>query len=81
MSVSDISGKCIANLDYEKITHEGPVFPGDTLYARTEILSKRESRSKPELGIVYVETRMYNQNGEKVLTLRRHILVPKQRQK
>ena len=77
MTVSEISGKAIANLDYEKITHDGPVFIGDTIYAETEILDKRESKSKPDRGIVYVETKAYNQKGEKVLTLRRHVLIPK----
>lgn len=77
MTVSEISGKAIANLDYERITHDRPVFIGDTIYAETEILEKRESKSKPDRGIVYVETRAYNQDGNKVLTLRRHVLIPK----
>ena len=77
MTVSEISGQAIANLDYEKITHDGPVFIGDTLYAETEILDVRESKSKPDRGVVYVETRAYNQNHMKVLTLRRHVLIPK----
>ena len=77
MSVSEISGKAIANLDYEKISHDGPVFIGDTITAETEILSVRESKSKPDRGIVYVETRAYNQKNEKILTLRRHVLIPK----
>jgi acyl dehydratase len=77
MSVSEISGKALANLDYEKITHDGPVFIDDTLYAETEILDVRESKSKPNRGIIYVETRAFNQKDEKVLTLRRHVLVPK----
>ena len=77
MSVCDISGKAIANLDYEKITHNGPVFIGDTINAETEILEKNLSRTKNDRGIIYVETRAYNQNNEKILTLRRHILIPK----
>ena len=77
LSVRDISGKAIANLDYEKITHDRPVFIGNTIYAETEILDKRESKSKPDRGIVYVETRAFNQNNEKVLTFRRHVLIPK----
>ena len=77
MSVADISGKAIANLDYEKITHDGPVFIGDTLYAQTEILEKRESKDKPDRGVVYVETKAFNQRVQLVLTLRRHVLVPK----
>lgn len=76
-SVPDISGKAIANLDYELIKHDGPVFIGDTLRAETEILDLRESNSKPDRGIIYVETRAFNQNDKKVLTLRRHVLVPK----
>jgi acyl dehydratase len=79
MTVSDISGMAIANLDYEKITHDRPVFIGDTIYAETEILEVRESLSKPDRGVIYVETKAYNQNKENVLTLRRHILVPKKR--
>jgi acyl dehydratase len=77
MTVSEISGKAIANLDYEKITHDRPVFIGDTLYAETEILNVRESKSKHDRGIIYVETKAFNQNNEKVLTYRRHVLIPK----
>ena len=75
MSVSDISGKAIANLDYENITHDGPVFIGDTIYAETEILETHESKTKLDRGIIYVETKAFNQNGEKVLTFRRHALI------
>ena len=77
MSVADTSGKAIANLEYEKITHDGPVFIGDTIYAESEVLDVKESTSKPDRGIVYVVTRAFNQNGEKVLTLYRRFLVPK----
>jgi acyl dehydratase len=77
MSVSDVSERCIANLDYENIAHHGPVFNGDTIYSETEVLEVRESKSKPDRGIVYVETRAYNQKGEKVLSFRRHVLIPK----
>ena len=77
MTVSDISGMAIANLNYEKISHNGPVFIGDTLYAQTEILEKHESKSKLDRGIIYVETKAFNQNDQLVLTLRRHVLVPK----
>jgi acyl dehydratase len=76
MSVPDISGRAIANLDYEAVRHEGPVFVGDTLRAETEILAARPSASDPGRGVVLVETRAFNQRGERVLTLRRHILVP-----
>ena len=77
MSVRDISGKAIANLEYERITHDGPVFQGDTIYAESEILEVRESNSRPDRGIVYLESRAFNQRGEQVLTLRRRFLVPK----
>lgn len=77
MSVPDTSGKAIANLEYERIRHEGPVFHGDTIYAESEILEVRESRSKSDRGIVYMESRGHNQRGELVLTLRRRFLVPK----
>jgi len=77
LTVRDISGKAIANLDYEKVIHEDPVFIGDTIHAETEIINVKESRSKSDRGIIYVETRAYNQNQEKILTFRRHILIPK----
>lgn len=77
MTVPDISGKAIANLDYEKIEHLAPTFIGDTLYARSIILETRPSRSKPDRGIVYVETTGYNQNGTEVIRFRRHVLVKK----
>ncbi len=77
MSVADTSGKAIANLEYERITHDAPVFIGDTIYAESEVLDVRESRSKTDRGIVYIVTRAFNQNGERVLTLYRRFLVPK----
>ena len=77
MSVGDTSGKAIANLEYERITHDGPVFQGDTIYAESEILEVRASRSKSDMGVVYMESRAFNQDGQKVLTLRRRFLVPK----
>jgi acyl dehydratase len=77
MSVRDTSGKAIANLEYEKITHDGPVFEGDTIYGESEILEVRESRSRPDRGIVYIESRGINQREEQVLTLRRRFLVNK----
>ena len=75
MTVPDISGKAIANLDYEKIEHLAPSFIGDTLYARTEILDARPSRTKADRGIVFVETTGYNQDGKDVIRFRRHVLV------
>lgn len=78
MTVPDISGKAIANLDYENIKHLAPVFIGDTLYVRTKVLDKRESNSKHDRGIIYVETIASNQKGIDVLSFRRHVLVKKQ---
>jgi acyl dehydratase len=77
MSVSDTSGKTIANLGYESVVFERPMFAGDSLYAESEVLEKRESASKPDRGIVAIETRGYNQKKERVIVLRRRYLTPK----
>lgn len=77
MTVPDISGKAIANLGYENVKHLAPTFIGDTLYARTRVISKRESASKPDRGIVYVETIGFNQRGEDVISFRRNVLIKK----
>ena len=77
ITVPDVSGKAIANLDYEDIKHLSPVYIGDTIYVRTKILDKRESKSKNDRGIIYVESIAYNQNGVDVLSFRRHVLVKK----
>lgn len=77
MTVNDISGAAIAMLEYENITHVNPTFRGDTLYAHTEILEKRESKSKDDRGIVYVETIVTNQREEVVMKYRRRLLIPK----
>lgn len=77
MSVPEISGAAIANLEYEKVVHNGPVFIGDTIQAETEILDVVESRSKNDRGIIYVETNGFNQNNVRVITLRRRVLLPK----
>jgi acyl dehydratase len=77
MTVSDISGMAIANLGYERISHDRPVFINDTLYAVTRIIDKQESKPKSDQGVIYVETKAYNQNKKRILTLRRHVLVPK----
>jgi acyl dehydratase len=77
LSVSDTSGRTIANLGYESVIFERPMFAGDSLYAESEVLEKRESASKPDRGIVAIETRGYNQNRERVIVLRRRYLAPK----
>lgn len=75
MTVPDISGKAIANLEYEHVKHDGPVFIGDTISAQTTVLDVYLT-SKGNRGIVYVETTAYNQRDEKVLTFRRKVLIP-----
>jgi acyl dehydratase len=77
MTVPDISGKAIANLEYEKINHLAPVFLNDTIHAKTIVLDKRESNSKKDRGIIYVETIAYNQNNDAVLSFKRKVLIPK----
>ena len=77
MSVPDVSGAAIANLEIESLQHKMPTFHGDTIYAVTKVLDKVESKSKPDRGVVAVETRGYNQRGEEVCYFRRKVLVPK----
>ena len=78
MSVPDISGKAIANLEIESLRHVAPTFHGDTLYGETRVLDKWESTSKDDRGVVYVETIGYNQDGKVVCIFRRKVMVPKQ---
>jgi acyl dehydratase len=75
LTVPDVSGRAIANLGYENIEHLNPVFIGDTLYAKTTVISTRESKSKSDRGIIYVETIVNNQNGDSVLKFRRNVLI------
>ncbi len=77
MSVSDVSGKAIANLATEQLSHPAPVFHGDTLFVESEVLEKKESRSKPDRGTVKVHTRVRNQDGVLVAEFRRLVLVPR----
>lgn len=77
ITVPDISGKAIANLNYENIEHLAPVFINDTIYARTEILEVKESKTKKDRGIIYVETTAFNQNNVDVLKFRRKVLIKK----
>jgi len=76
MTVADVSGRAIANLEYESVKHLAPTWHGDTLYAETEVLEKRDSESKADRGIVYVETRVRNQREELVMSFRRRVLIP-----
>jgi len=76
MSVSDISQKTIANLGWDKVRLSGPVFVGDTLYAESQVLSKRESNSRPNQGIVSVETKGIKQDESVVISFERSMLIP-----
>ena len=76
MSVSDISQKTIANLGWDKVRLSGPVFVGDTLYAESQVLSKRESNSRPTQGIVSVETKGIKQDKSVVISFERSMLIP-----
>jgi acyl dehydratase len=77
LSVADVSAKAIANLGWREIRMTAPVFPGDTLYAESEVLEIRESKSRPTQGIVTVRTRGLNQHGVLVCEFLRTLLVPK----
>ena len=77
ISVADTSGRAIANLGFESVLFERPLFTGDSLYAESEVLEKRASQSKPDRGVVSIETRGFNQRRERVIVLRRSILAPK----
>jgi acyl dehydratase len=80
MSVSDVSGKAIANLATEELSHPNPLFHGDTLYVESEVLEVKPSRSKPDRGTVKVHTRAYNQDGVLVAEFKRVVLVPRKEQ-
>ena len=78
MSVADVSGKAIANLEIESLRHVAPTFHGDTIYGETTVLDKWESKSKDDRGVVYVETTGYKQDGTVVCIFRRKVMVPRQ---
>ncbi|HWL84702.1 MAG TPA: MaoC family dehydratase [Polyangiaceae bacterium] len=77
MTVHTVSQKGIANLGWDAVRLTAPVFVGDTLYAESEVLTKRESKSRPEQGIVTVRTIGTNQNQQRVIQFERTVLVPK----
>lgn len=77
LTVTDVSQNVIANLGWDEVRLPHPVFIGDTLWAETIVLSKRESRSRPNAGIVTVRTRGLNQDGKEVIVFKRTILVHK----
>jgi acyl dehydratase len=74
-SVTDVSQNVFANLEWTDVRMPNPVFEGDTLYSRSEVLAVRESGSRPEVGVVTVATTGYNQEGVVVITFRRTLLV------
>ncbi|MFZ4069002.1 MAG: MaoC family dehydratase [Caulobacterales bacterium] len=76
MSVSDCSQKAIANLGMDEVKFTAPVFAGDTLYCESEVLEKRESKSRPGQGIVTIVSRGFNQDGVMVVTFKRNMLIP-----
>ncbi|HEY7743835.1 MAG TPA: MaoC family dehydratase [Burkholderiales bacterium] len=77
MSVSDLSQKAIANLGWDKVRLAAPVFAGDTIYAESEVLEVRESKSRPTQGIVTVRTTGRKADGSAFMTFERSILLPK----
>jgi acyl dehydratase len=79
-SVSDLSQNVMANLGWDEVRLPNPVFEGDTIYSRSEVLSKRESKSRPNVGIVEVKTIGHNQNGVTVIEFRRTFMVYKRGQ-
>jgi len=77
LSVPDVSQNAIANLGWDAVRLVAPVFAGDTLYAESEVLEVRESRSRPGQGVVRVRTRGFNQRDETVVEYERTVLVPR----
>jgi acyl dehydratase len=77
MSVADVSQKTIANLGWDEVRLTAPVFVGDTLYAESEVIAKRESRSRPTQGIVTVRTRGLKADGTDFISFRRSLIAPK----
>jgi itaconyl-CoA hydratase len=74
-SVTDISQNVIANLAWDEIRLPSPVFEGDTIYSRSEVLEVRESRSRPNAGIVTVLSTGFNQDGTDIITFKRTVMV------
>jgi acyl dehydratase len=77
ISVSDVSQKAIANMGWTNIRMTAPLFAGDTLTAESEVLAKRESKSRPTAGLVTVMTRGFNQHGTLVCDFERTMLIAK----
>jgi itaconyl-CoA hydratase len=77
MSVSDLSQKAVANLGWDKVRLTAPVFAGDTIYAESEVLEVRESKSRPTQGVVTVRTTGKKSDGTVIVSFERSILVPR----
>jgi len=75
MSVPDVSGAAIANLEVETLQHKFPTFHGDTIHAETRVVDVRESSSRNDRGVVTVETKAFNQEGKEVCFFRRRVMV------
>ena len=75
MSVPDVSGAAIANLEVESLIHRAPTFHGDTIYAETHVLEVTPSSSRHDRGVVTVESKGFNQEGEEVCYFRRKVMV------
>lgn len=76
-SVTDVSQNVMANLGWDEVRLPAPVFEGDTIYSRSEVLEKRESKSRPNVGLVTVRTVGFNQEGVEVISYRRTVMVYK----
>ncbi|HEY3161309.1 MAG TPA: MaoC family dehydratase [Vicinamibacterales bacterium] len=79
-SVIDLSINVMANLGWDEVRLPNPLFEGETVYSRSEVLEKRESKSRPNVGIVTVKTTGYNQDGTVVITFNRTVMVYKRGQ-
>ena len=75
MSVPDVSGAAVANLEVESLKHPKPVFHGDTIHAETRVLEVVPSKSRDDRGVVTVETKGFNQDGKEVCYFRRKVMV------
>jgi itaconyl-CoA hydratase len=76
LSVADVS-QCGVNLGWDEVRMPAPLFDGDTIYAQTEVMTKRESKSRPHMGLVEIKTTGFQQDGVVVMEFRRAILVYK----
>lgn len=77
ITVPDISGKAIANLEYSEVKHINPTFINDTIYVKSIVLDKKDSKSKTDRGVVWIKSIAFNQKGEEVLSFKRAVLIKK----